>query len=87
MTDGESKLYAAASRLAAEIGEAPDDVVRDLLAVAGADIFGALAALTQAIGAIVAERVDAETRVAVITAASVAITRAGLLRGLREDIG
>jgi hypothetical protein len=76
----EPDLYPAASRLAGQIAEADAVVVRDLLAIAGGDIFGALAALTQAIGTIIAERAEPETRAIVIGATGIAVARAAVLR-------
>jgi len=80
-------LFAAANRLSGEIAEAEEAAVRDVLAVAGPDIFGALAILTQAIGAIVAERVEAETRRTVVHAVSIAIGRSAGIRAAQRDAG
>lgn len=72
--------YLVAKRLAADLPVAQEAAVRDALAVAGADIHGALAVLTAALGAIVVERVDAEARPAVLGACAIASLHAAARR-------
>jgi hypothetical protein len=83
----ERDLHHIAARLAGHLGRADEALVRDLLALAPPDIFGALGSLVQAIASIIAERTEPEARVAVISAVSIAIACAAVLRGAAAGRG